>query len=311
MRGRYADPDAGGVVLDANPEACRLLGQTREEVLETGLDGVFDASDPRLASAVGERRAKGSFRGELRLLRGSGPSLTVEASLAGCRDEECVCMLFWSPGRLEENAEPGEDEWELESVERRFRITFDRAAVGMAHVAPNGRWLRINDKLCEIAGYGREELLEKTFQDITHPEDLDADLEKARWLLEGEIDSYSMDKRYIRKDGFRIWINLNVSLIRRPMGEPDCFIAVIEDITGRKLAELVPDPLTTQEMEVLGLLALGHTHHEIAEGMRYSVSTIKRHVARIIDKLEVENRRQAATRAVEIGLIPPHLTRIP
>src|SRR5262249_17785916 len=81
---------------------------------------------------------------------------------------------------------------ELEEGEQRFRMPLDHAAVGIAHVSPDGRWLRVNQKLCEIVGYSREELLRRTFQDITHPEDLDADLEFVRQTIAGEIHSYSM-----------------------------------------------------------------------------------------------------------------------
>ncbi|MEL6911684.1 MAG: PAS domain S-box protein, partial [Cyanobacteria bacterium J06598_4] len=117
--------------------------------------------------------------------------------------------------------------------ETRFRNTFEQAAVGIAHVAPDGKWLRVNQKLCQIIGYPKDELLQKTFQDITHPEDLNNDLKYVRQILAGEIPTYSLEKRYIRKDGANIWINLTVSLVRNSDGEPDYFISVIEDISNR------------------------------------------------------------------------------
>ena len=126
-----------------------------------------------------------------------------------------------------------EKDSKLRQSERRFRITFERAAVGMAHVAPDGRWLRVNRKLCEIVGYDREELLHLTFADITHPRDLNGDLDHVRRMLRGEVRTYSMDKRYVRKDGRRIWVRLSVSLVRSSSGEPDYFISVVEDITAR------------------------------------------------------------------------------
>src|SRR3712207_4826773 len=125
----------------------------------------------------------------------------------------------------------------LRESEERFRATFEQAAVGISHNSLDGRWLRVNQRLCDIVGYSREELLEKTFQDITHPEDLDADLEKVHQLLAGEIGTASMEKRYFKKDGSIVWINLTISLVREPSGEAKYFIAVIEDITERKQAE--------------------------------------------------------------------------
>lgn len=125
----------------------------------------------------------------------------------------------------------------LAASERRFRATFEQAAVGIAHVAPDGRWLHINQKLCDIVGYGREDLLARTFQDITHPDDLDIDLAYVRQMLAGEIQMYTLEKRYFRKDGTIVWINLTVSLVRGADGAPDYFISVIEDISGRKAME--------------------------------------------------------------------------
>jgi PAS domain S-box-containing protein len=125
----------------------------------------------------------------------------------------------------------------LRESQLRFRSTFEQAAVGIAHVAPDGRWLDVNQRLCDIVGYTREELLEIRFQDITHPDDLGPDLAYVRQLLAGAIPNFSMQKRYIRKDGQIEWVNLTVALVRRPDGEPDYFISVVEDITGRKLAE--------------------------------------------------------------------------
>lgn len=126
-------------------------------------------------------------------------------------------------------------EWRRKAL--RFRATFEQAAVGIAHVAPDGRWLKVNHKLCHMLGYSAEELHQLCFQDITHPQDLEEYLAQAARLLAGDIDTYSLDKRYIRKDGQPIWINLTVSLVREPQGEPAYFIAMIEDIQRRKDSE--------------------------------------------------------------------------
>jgi PAS domain S-box-containing protein len=125
----------------------------------------------------------------------------------------------------------------LRDSEQRLRATFEHAAVGMAHVALDGRWIRVNQRLCDIVGYDRDELMRLTFQDITHPEDLESDLAQVRRVVAGEIHTYSMEKRYIRKDGALIWINLTVSLVRDVRNEPQYFIAVIENISQRKQAE--------------------------------------------------------------------------
>ncbi|MBP8214529.1 MAG: PAS domain S-box protein [Propionivibrio sp.] len=121
--------------------------------------------------------------------------------------------------------------------EDRFTATFEHAAVGMALVAPDGRWLRINQRLSEIVGYSPAELLTKTFQDITYPDDLEGDLEQLERMLTHEIDQYSIEKRYIRKDGSLVWINLTVALVWTPQGKPDYFVSAIEDIDAKKQAQ--------------------------------------------------------------------------
>jgi diguanylate cyclase (GGDEF)-like protein/PAS domain S-box-containing protein len=123
---------------------------------------------------------------------------------------------------------------ELREARERFAGAFDHAAIGMALVAPDGRWLQVNESLCGILGYSREELLGRTFQDITHPDDLDADLELVKSTLAGEREGYEMQKRYIHADGHAVWVQLNVSLVRNGGGGPLYFISQVQDITDRK-----------------------------------------------------------------------------
>lgn len=131
-------------------------------------------------------------------------------------------------------------------ADRRFQATFDQAAVGIAHVAPDGQFIMVNDTFCKIAGWERKELIRRGFQGITHPEDLGEDLAAMNDLLASRTTSYSMEKRYIRADDSVVWINLTVSLVRKATGEPDFFVSVIEDISSRRAAEIAAeiDPLT-------------------------------------------------------------------
>ena len=131
----------------------------------------------------------------------------------------------------------------LRESEMRFRSTFENAAVGVAHVALDGTWLAVNAQLCSIVGYSREELLSHTFQDITHPDDLDSSATLMRLLLKGDLNSGTIDKRYIRKNGSIVWIALTASMQRREDGEPDHFIAIIVDISAQKEAEAHRDLL--------------------------------------------------------------------
>jgi PAS domain S-box-containing protein len=125
----------------------------------------------------------------------------------------------------------------LVESEERFRGAFEFTAIGMALVAPDGRWLRVNSSLCRIVGYSPAELLGTTFQAITHPEDLDTDVEFVQRMLDGAIPHYQLEKRYIHKDGHLVWILLSVSLVRDGDGRPLYFVSQIQDISARKEAE--------------------------------------------------------------------------
>jgi len=125
----------------------------------------------------------------------------------------------------------------MRESEERFRATFQQAAVGIAHLALDGHWLRVNSKLCEIAGYTHEELLHIRFQDITHPDDLEQNLEFQRQLIDGLIENYSLEKRCLCKDGSVLWVDHTESLVRTQDGQPKYFISVVEDISVRKRTE--------------------------------------------------------------------------
>nr|MDJ0637057.1 PAS domain S-box protein [Xenococcaceae cyanobacterium MO_188.B29] len=128
-------------------------------------------------------------------------------------------------------------EAKLRESEERFHGAFDNAAIGMAIVSLEGRWLQVNHSICDMVGYSESELLATTFQQITHPDDLETDLGYVGQMLAGEIPYYHLEKRYLHKQGHVVWILLSVSLVRDSEANPWYFVAQIQDITERKLAE--------------------------------------------------------------------------
>ena len=122
--------------------------------------------------------------------------------------------------------------------EERFSSAFEYSSIGMALVAEDGRFLKVNNALRDIVGYSDQELLVKTFQDITHPDDMDADLALLHQLVVGEILTYKIEKRYFHKSGQVVWVLLSVSMIHDAQGKPLYFISQIQDINERKQAEI-------------------------------------------------------------------------
>jgi len=147
----------------------------------------------------------------------------------------------------------------LRESEEWFRGMFENAGSGIADCDLQGRFLRVNKKLCEIVGYTREELLQKTWQDITHPDDLAASLEQFLPLLRGERPGYSLEKRYVRKDGSLVWIDLAVSLRRDAAGAPAYVIAILQDISERKRLEEEVLEISARERRRVG--------HDLHDGL--------------------------------------------
>jgi PAS domain S-box-containing protein len=128
-------------------------------------------------------------------------------------------------------------ERELGASEERFRLTFELAPVGVAHLDPDGRWLRVNRECCRIVGYPAAELVKMKFHDITHPDDLVQELAEAQKIFDGQSDHYSIEKRYAHTNGSWVWVHRTVSAVRDRDGKVEYLIAIIQDITERKQAE--------------------------------------------------------------------------
>ena len=228
--------DAGLRVRDWPARAERLFGWTRDEALgrtarELGLV-------PDDASAW--MREPAPQGGELpavldRCRRRDGSELVLETYRSVQRDDA---------GRLRSMVSFSQDVTAREAAlrearerEARFRGVFNHASVGVALLDHQGRWLQVNSSLCQIVGYREEELLRLDFQAITHPDDLDKDVEQARRVISGEITGYQMEKRYLHKGGGVVWIVLHVGRIDATETAPAYFVSVVEDISERKAAE--------------------------------------------------------------------------
>ena len=140
-------------------------------------------------------------------------------------------------GYCEDITERRRTEVALLTSEKEFKSAFEYASIGMALVGLDGQWLKVNQPLLKLVGYSQEELLQKTFQEITHPDDLNKDLSFMQQVLVNKIETYELEKRYFHKEGHIIWVLLSVSLVKDEEGKPRYFISQIQDINCRKKIE--------------------------------------------------------------------------
>jgi PAS domain S-box-containing protein len=210
------------------PPEAQLLGRSHYEIFPTIPQRWRDLHARVLA---GEELS----REEDRFTHQDGRTDWVRWSMAPWHDAKgnvAGALLF-----AEITTEQVEARHALAESEARFRATFENAAVGVVLVAPNGSFLRVNDSFARMLSYSTTELKTKTFKDITHPDDAEASLSALKKIVTGKANSYCIEKRYVRKDGSSVWVNLTVGCIRSRDGGVNYYLSVIEDITDRKRAE--------------------------------------------------------------------------
>jgi len=151
-------------------------------------------------------------------------------------------------------------------AEARDRATFEQAAVGIAHAAPDGRWLRVNRRLCEITGYGADELSLLNLDDLVHPEDLDADRALRERMLAGELPSTSNEVRCIRRDGAQRWVNVTHAAVRDGSGRPEYVVTVVEDVDARRTADIALEEHRARLSEAQRMAQLGSWDLDVKTG---------------------------------------------
>jgi diguanylate cyclase (GGDEF)-like protein/PAS domain S-box-containing protein len=231
--------DLDGTLRYASPAFGRMLGYAPQEVVGkmNVLDYVHPDDLPHVLEETEKALSEGGVatnRTEYRFRHKDGSWRWVESAGTYLLDDPHVKGVVVQTRDITERKRTEEA---LREAEERFRRSFDDAAIGMALVGTDGRFLRTNRSLCDMLGYREVELLGKTFQDITHPDDLDADLDQRRRTLLGEVRTYQMEKRYFHKEGQVVWVLLSVSLVHDEEGEPLYFVSQVQDISERKVLE--------------------------------------------------------------------------
>lgn len=225
--------DLEGKLTTINPFINKALGYTQEDLLGKSLADIMPANvrhkfyDEYLPAI----KTKGTAEGIMHILtKTQEPKILLYKNYLFSDTENQPYIIGFAQDITERIAA----EEELKKSVDTFSSAFNHSGVGMALVSPDGKWLQVNDVLCDITGYSKNELMGLTFQDITHPDDLETDLDMVNRILNREMDKYTLEKRYIAKDGKVIWISLTVSLVWNKDNTPRFFISQMVDITSRK-----------------------------------------------------------------------------
>ncbi|HYB25511.1 MAG TPA: PAS domain S-box protein [Solirubrobacteraceae bacterium] len=276
LRGMFAAAPAGIVIADAsgrllavNPAFCQIVQRGEEELVGHHFREWTHPEDIAADEEGLDQLARGDrsdYVREKRYILPNGSPRWVAVRVATTAHPHTGARMFVA--HIVETDRRRRHDRALAEAEERFHSAFDNAPIGLALVAPDGRFIKVNRSLCEITGYGETELLLRTFQDVTHPDDLDADLESVRRMLAGEIRTYQLDKRYLHADGHLIWASLSVSLVRDSSGQPLYFISQIKDISARKAKEDSIRRVVDRIAEAVSIIDSDGTHLHVNPASR-------------------------------------------
>jgi len=226
--------DLQGCITCWNGGAERIFGYREAEVLGKSIDLIIPPDlyheEQEILSRL--RRGEATEPYETIRRRKDGSFVPVSVSVSPVKNAQGVVIGGSKIARDITRRKRVQEQ--LRASEARYRETFDSAAVGIAHVGLDGRWLHFNEAMSDITGYSHEALRRLTFTDITYPQDREVSQAQADRLLSGEIQSYSLEKRYMRPDGTLVWVHVTVSISRDAADQPVHFIAIIQDISERK-----------------------------------------------------------------------------
>jgi two-component system cell cycle sensor histidine kinase/response regulator CckA len=280
----YLTFDDQRLIMGSNLFAARMFGMSRNTLIDAPISQLLLKEDQvifyeNLKICI-ELDIPQHF--EMRLIRTDGVAFWGLLQLIAMPDGE-----YWlTVTDIDRNKQV---KAELRESDNKFRSVFEQAAMGVARVSLDGAWLEVNKKLCAIVGYSQQQLLTKSIQDLTHPEDLEIDQAALSQLINNEIRTYTKEKRYYNFGGVIVWVKLTMSLVRDINNEPDYFISIIEDITSQINKEAKQRTLTAQLQQAKKMEAVGHLAGGIAHDFNNMLGVILGQAELVIKKLGSNN----------------------
>lgn len=287
--------DIDNRINEFNAAAQKTFGYTRDEILGKPVSILYaDEEEYKQVQEILSR--EGSYAHEIVNKRKDGSLFIAFLSASALKDEDGNVFGAMGVSRDITAAKKAEDE--LRQSEERHRAVYDQAYIGIARIGRVGRFLLVNQRLCDMFGYTAEELYKKAFFELTHPSEVAESLKKWDALLSGEIKNFTSEQIYLHKNGSQIYANLTVSLVRDTHGSPNYYVAVFEDITVRKQQEKELQE-SLKEKEVL----LKEVHHRVKNNMQVISSILNLQSSYLKDDAAVEMMKESQNRIKSMAFI--------